>query len=91
MIKRIFLFRYVILMVCWGGWEEDHPAACVRSKTVTKAKGKKIINVLKGNPIAQEYSPKFRHWVKQRGFKLMSHHALGLVKVLCLPAKIKVC
>ena len=71
--------------------EEDHPASCARSKTVTKAKGQKIINVLKGNPIAQEYSPKFRHWVKQRGFKVMSHHALGLVEVLCLPAKIKVC
>ena len=71
--------------------EGDQSAACGRSKTITKAKGQKIINVLKSNPVALEYSPKFRHWVKQKGFKLMSHHALGLKEVLCLPANKKVC
>ena len=66
--------------------EGDQSAACGRSKTITKAKGQKIINVLKSNQVALEYSR-----VKQKGFKLMSHHALGLKEVLCLPAKKKVC
>lgn len=90
MIKRIFLFLFVILvMVCLGKKITQLPV--LEARLSLRLRGQKIINVLKGNPIAQEYFPKFRHWVKQRGFKVMSHHALGLVEVLCLPAKIKVC
>ena len=33
---------------------------------------------------------KFKHWVKTRRFRLMSYPALGLVDVLCLPAKSEV-
>ena len=89
MIKRIFLFLLILAMVCLGKKITQLPV--LEARLSLRLRGQKIINVLKGNPIAQEYSPKFRHWVKQRGFKLMSHHALGLVEVLCLPAKIKVC
>ena len=52
--------------------EGDQSAACGRSKTITKAKGQKIINVLKSNQVALEYSR-----VKQKGFKLMSHQCIG--------------
>ena len=58
-----------------------------KSKTVTRQKGEKIINVLKSNPLSKDYCPKFRHWIKQRRFSLMSYGALGLKDVLCLPAK----
>ena len=63
---------------------------CLKSKTITKTKGMKIVNVLKGEMEASNYCPKFTHWVKQRGFKLVSHPSLGLNDVLCLPAKHKV-
>ena len=37
-----------------------------------------------------DYTPKFRHWVKSKGFQLISHSALGLKDVLCIPAKTSV-
>ena len=61
-----------------------------KSKTVTKDKLLKITNCLKNDPCAREYCPKFKHWVKQRGFSLMNYGALGLKDVLCLPARSKV-
>ena len=66
---------------------EDGEGVCPKSKTVTASKGKKIVAVLKGAPESETYCPKFRHWVRRRGFKLVSHSALGLCDVLCLPAK----
>ena len=62
-----------------------------KSKTVTKAKLQKITQCLKNDPCTSEFSPKFKHWVKQRGFSLLSYGALGLKDVLCLPARKKVC
>ena len=49
------------------------------SKTITRAKGEKIINLLNKDGDQEDYSPKFRHWVKTRGFQLVSHSALGLI------------
>ena len=60
------------------------------SKTVTKDKLQKIVNCLKNDPVTEEYSPSFKHWVKQRGFSLMNYAVLGLKDVLCLPARKKV-
>ena len=60
------------------------------SKTIWKEKGKRIVNVLKGDPVAQRYSATFKFWVKKRGFEVMSYSPLGLTDVLCLPAKKKV-
>ena len=60
------------------------------SKTITKEKGKRIIHLLKKDDESEEYSPKFKHWVKQRGFQLVTYSALGLQDVLCLPAKTEV-
>ena len=57
---------------------------CPTSKAITREKGQKIVRVLQNDPAAEEYGPKFKFWVKQRGFKLMSYASLGL---LCLPAK----
>ena len=57
------------------------------SKTITRAKGEKIIKLLNKDGDQEDYSPKFRHWVKTRGFQLVSHSALGLKNVLCIPAK----
>ena len=55
------------------------------SKTISRAKGENIIRLLK-----KDYTPKFRHWVKSKGFQLISHSALGLKDVLCIPAKTSV-
>ena len=60
-----------------------------KSKTVTKEKLQKITHCLKNDPQCTS-DPKFKHWVKQRGFSLMNYGALGLKDVLCLPAKNKV-
>ena len=51
------------------------------SKTITRAKGEKIIKLLSKNDDDEEFSPK-----KTR---LITHSALGLCNVLCLPAKSK--
>ena len=60
------------------------------SKSMTRAKGEKVIALLRkdGNP--DDYIPKFKHWVKTRGFQLITHSALGLLNILCLPAKTNV-
>ncbi len=71
----------------YGGDLNDRPSSTSKSKTISQAKGQKIVNALKNDPVAQAYSPKFRHWVRQRSFKVMSCHALGLKDVLCLPAR----
>ncbi len=57
------------------------------SKTIWREKGDKIIRVLNGDPEAHSYGPKFKLWVKKRGFQLISYSPLGLRDVLCLPAK----
>ena len=58
-----------------------------KSKTVTKTRAESIVNVLRG----ESGDPRFVHWIKKRGFQLVSHPVLGLHDVLCLPAKHKVC
>ena len=55
-----------------------------------KSKGAIITKVLKRDPATLSYCPKLKYWIKQRGFRLISHAALGLSDVLCLPAKEKV-
>ncbi len=62
--------------------------AAARSKAISSARGEQIVKLLKDESLTVE--PKFRHWVKKRGFKLLSYPPLGLVDVLCLPAKTKV-
>ena len=57
------------------------------SKTISKEKGHKIIQVLQDHPEADQYGPKFKFWVKQRGFRVMSYPPLGVTDVLCVPAK----
>ena len=57
------------------------------SKTLTNEKLNKIVNVLKKDSCFKDYCPKFKHWIKQRGFSLMNYKVLGLQDVLCLPAK----
>ena len=47
-----------------------------------RAKGEKIIKLLSKNDNAEEFNPKFKHWVKTRGFQLITHSALGLCNVL---------
>ena len=56
-------------------------------KTITASKARKIVRVLKKDPAAVNYCPKFRHWVKQRRSRLITHTTLGLTDVLCLLAK----
>ena len=48
------------------------------SKTISRAKGENIIRLLKKEGDMNDYTPKFRHWVKSKGFQLISHSALGL-------------
>ena len=52
------------------------PGGCTRSKTITTGKGEMIANVLKVDAASLHYSSKFRYWLKQRGFKLISHLAI---------------
>ncbi len=66
---------------------QDREDATGTSKTIWREKGKRIVNVLKSEPAAQHYSPKFKFWVKKRGFELISYSPLGLCDVVCLPAK----
>ena len=47
--------------------------------------------MLKKDPVSVQYSSKFKHWVKQRKFQLVTYSALGLYDVLCLPTKTEVC
>ena len=63
---------------------DDDEGECKKSKTVTAKKGERIVAVLKGS---EAHDARFKHWVKRRGFKLVSYSALGLYDVLCLPAK----
>ena len=73
---------------CYGGFsDDDSSGACPKSKTITASKARKIVRVLKKDPAAVNYCPKFRHWVKRHGSRLITHTALGLMDVLCLPAK----
>ena len=58
------------------------------SKVITRAKGNKIVALLKGTCNDSDHHLKF--WVKSRKFSLMSYPALGLSDVLCLPARKKV-
>ena len=64
--------------------EENYYSETKGSKTITKAKGERIIKVLTNDPAAADYSPKFRHWVKQRGFKLVSFGFWVCFVVCCL-------
>ena len=57
------------------------------SKLITRAKGNKIVALLKGTCKDSDHHLKF--WVKSRKFSLMSYPALGLSDVLCLPARKK--
>ena len=70
--------------------QERYGIGCPKSKTVTKSKEENIVKVLKRNHGLLDFTPQFKHWIKQRGFKLISHPSLGLKDVLCLPAKKKV-
>ena len=60
------------------------------SKAITKAKGEKVIRLLKNQGDLTDCTPKFRYWVKSKKFQLISHSALGLKDVLCLLAKAEV-
>ncbi len=62
----------------YGGFDEDGRLGCLKSKTVTRTKGAMIVRALNGDPLVESYSPKFSHWARKRGFKLISHTVLGL-------------
>ena len=65
---------------------ESEGKAVERSKAITRDRGVRIVNLLR-----DDETPKFKHWVKKKEFKLLSYPSLGLVNVNCLPAKAKVC
>ena len=60
---------------------------CQTSKTISREKGRKIIRLLQNDPSAEAYSSKFKFWVRQRGFSLITYSPFGLKDVLCLPLK----
>ena len=66
---------------------ERYGAGANKSKTVTREKGERIVQVLKNDPAAASYDAKFKHWIHQRNFQVVSFAALGLKDVLCLPSK----
>ena len=56
------------------------------SKTISREKGQRIVNVIKKDPSsAVTYSSQFKFWVKKKRFELINHPALELK--LFLPAK----
>ena len=59
------------------------------SKTISKDKGQKIVQLLKSDPVAVNYSSQLKFWVKKCSFQLTNYSPLGLKDVLCLPAKKK--
>ena len=59
------------------------------SKVMTRSRGAEITAYLLGSKEADDVH--FKFWIKSRGFCLMDYPVLGLKKVLCLPAKKKVC
>ena len=75
---------------CRAKFSADAAGEKNTSKAIWKEKGSRIVNVLKGDPAAQDYSATFKFWVKKRKFQIMSYSPLGLTDVLCLPAKKKV-
>eukprot|EP00731_Ephydatia_muelleri_P034823 Em0080g4a len=60
------------------------------SKTISREKGQRIVNVIKKDPSALTYSSQFKFWVKKKRFELINHPALGVKDVLCLPAKTQI-
>ena len=61
----------------------------IGSKVMTRSRVAEISAYLLGSKEADDAH--FKFWVKSRGFCLMDYLVLGLKKVLCLPAKKKVC
>ena len=57
------------------------------SKVITRSHGDKIVACLKGLSAVDAH---LKFWVKSRGFRVMDCPTLGLMDVLCLPAKTKV-
>ena len=55
-----------------------------RSRTITRAKGENIVQLLVNNGNADDFNP------KTRGFQLITHSALGPSNVLCFLAKTRV-
>ena len=53
------------------------------SKVLTKSRGDHIVACLMGAATDAQ----FKFWVKSHGFQVMDYPALGLRKVLCIPAK----
>ena len=55
----------------YGG--DNQLGTAPKSKTVTMEKGERIRKVLKNDPAAAYFCAKFKHWVKSRGFQLISY------------------
>ena len=74
---------------CYGASNENTQGRCSRSKAITAAKGRKIVTLLKSDRVA-ELLLQVQALGQAEGFDLISHQALGLANVLCLPTKKKV-
>ena len=48
---------------------ERYGAGANKSKTVTRVKGERIVQVLKNNPAAASYDSKLKQWIHQRNFQ----------------------
>ena len=44
---------------------EHYGVGANKSKTVTREKGERIVQVLKNDPAAASYDTKFKHWIRQ--------------------------
>ena len=55
---------------------------------MSKQKGEKVVKYLKEELPATEIGAVFKHWISQKGFKLVDYPPLGLKDVLCLPATV---
>ena len=58
---------------CRAKFSTDASGEKNTSKAIWKEKGSRILNVLKGDPAAQDYSATFKFWVKKRKFQVMSY------------------
>ena len=62
------------------------------SKTISQERGQQIVQLLKKDPVAVNYSSQFKFLGEEvyvHGFQLSNYSPLGLKDVLCLPAKKK--
>ena len=57
------------------------------SKVLSKDKYDQIVSQLSNSASTSNLNPKFRWWIKEKGYQLFNFPEIGLTDVLCVPPK----